>query len=145
MDPTSARRHAVDVRRTVDPGSAEVLLQRARAAMRSAVAAAPPDDRFAGAHLAALRGAAAVVAARGRPLGLRRRLVSVWLVLERVAPELAGDAAYFAAGAKLRAAIEAGAYAVVTQRQADDQVRAAEDFLQRVEELILSSAAMLAS
>jgi hypothetical protein len=115
------------------PGSAEAHLRRAAAALEAARAAAGPDERFAAAHLAALRAAAAVVAARGRPPSLRRRLVTVWVLLERVAPEFAGEAAYFAAGAKARAAIEAGAYGVVSLRAADDQLRAATDFLCSVE------------
>jgi len=115
-----------------DPGSAFALLGRADTALRAAAAAPGPDERFAAAHLAALRTAAALVAARGRPPSLRRRLVNIWVVLERVAPEFADEAAYFAAGAKTRAAIEAGAYAVVSTRDADDQLRAAAEFRDRV-------------
>lgn len=97
------------------------------------MAADSPDERFRLAHLCALRTAAAVLAQRGRPSGGRRRLVSAWVLIDSVAPELADWAAYFAAGAAARAAIEAGASSVVSARQADDQWRAAEEFLAVVE------------
>ena len=90
-------------------------------------------ERFRLAHLAALRISAAVFAERGRPAGTRRRLVSAWVLLRTVAPELAEWGVYFAAGAAARAAVEAGAHSAVSPRQADDQLRAATDFLHVVE------------
>jgi hypothetical protein len=60
-------------------------------------------------------------------------LISVWVLLERVAPEHADWAAYFAAGAPVRAAVEAGVRSAVSERVASDQVRAAQDFLEVVE------------
>ena len=83
--------------------------------------------------MAALRTAAAVAAERGRPASMQRRLMNVWVLLERVAPEFADWASLFAAGAQVRAAIEAGAVSAVTARSADDQVRAATEFLALVE------------
>jgi hypothetical protein len=59
--------------------------------------------------------------------------VSVWVLLEKVAPEHAEWAAYFAAGAPIRAAVEAGATSVLSPRTADDQLRAAGEFLAVVE------------
>jgi hypothetical protein len=59
--------------------------------------------------------------------------MSVWVLLDRVAPEYSGWAAYFAAGATVRSAIEAGSMSAATPRAADDQVRAATDFLALVE------------
>jgi HEPN superfamily protein len=105
------------------------LLAHARTALDEAAAADEPGERFRLAHLAALRTAAALCAHRGRPSSARRKLMSVWVLLERVAPEHAEWAAYFAAGAQLRAAIEAGAYSAVSARTADDQLRAAGEFL----------------
>src|SRR5699024_425513 len=96
-------------------------------------AATDPSERYRLAHLSALRTAAAVAAQRGRPASSRRRLISVWLLLHRIAPELGDWATYFAAGAPVRAAIEAGAMSAVTARTADDQLRAATEFLQLVE------------
>ncbi|GIH18660.1 hypothetical protein Raf01_68320 [Rugosimonospora africana] len=90
--------------------------------------------RYATAHLAALRAAAAVLAARARPVPARRgRLTNVWVLLTMVAPELGDWAAYFAASAGKRAAAEAGIPRVVSTREADDLVRAAGSFVGVVE------------
>jgi hypothetical protein len=69
--------------------------------------------------------------------------VNVWVVLERMAPDCAAEAAYFAAGAKARAAIEAGAYGVVSARTADDQFRAAANFVELVERRVRDPAPAL--
>ena len=112
------------------------LLAAARTTLAEAAATGDPGERFRLAHLAALRTAAALCAhrasANGRPA--RRKLMSVWVLLQRVAPEHADWAMYFAAGAPLRAAVEAGAISAVTARVADDQVRAAREFLAMVED-----------
>jgi hypothetical protein len=100
-----------------------------------AEAAQAPSDglRYASAHLAALRAAAAVLAARARPEPRRRtRLTSVWALLTAVAPELSEWSAFFAAGASKRAAAEAGIARAVTAREADDLARAAEQFVEVV-------------
>jgi hypothetical protein len=90
--------------------------------------------RYATAHLAALRAAAAVLAARARPApGRRSRLTSVWALLTLVAPEFDEWAAYFAASAGKRAAAEAGIPRVVSAWQADELVRSAESFVSVVE------------
>lgn len=114
-------------------GSSLALLTQARLVLADAVAATDPGERFRLAHLSALRTAAAVSAERGRPASARRKLMSVWVLLERVAPEHAEWATFFAAGAQVRAAIEAGAWSAVSARTADDQVRAAGEFLDLVE------------
>lgn len=111
--------------------SALSLLGQARLVLDQARCADDPGERFRLAHLSALRSAAAVCAERGHPAG--RRLVSVWVLLDRLAPEHREWAAYFAAGAPVRAAVEAGALSAVTTRTADDQVRAAGEFLDVVE------------
>ncbi|GAB2461728.1 SAV_6107 family HEPN domain-containing protein [Jatrophihabitans fulvus] len=113
--------------------SAFSLLSQARSVLLEAVATDDAGERFRLAHLSALRTAAAVAADRGRPASARRRLMNVWVLLERVAPELSDWAALFAAGAQVRAAVEAGAVSAVTTRAADDQVRAATEFLALVE------------
>lgn len=90
--------------------------------------------RYATAHLAALRAAAAVLAARARPApGRRGKLTSVWTLLTLVAPELSEWATFFAVSASKRAAAEAGIPRVVSTREADDLVRAAESFIGVVE------------
>jgi hypothetical protein len=75
-----------------------------------------------------------MLAARARPVPTRRgRDTSVWTLLVMVAPELDEWATYFAAGATKRAAAEAGIPRVVTAREADDLLRAAEQFVAVVE------------
>jgi hypothetical protein len=115
-------------------GSAFSLLAQARTVLADAAQTTEAGERFRLAHLSALRTAAAVSAQRGRPASARRRLMNVWVLLERVAPEHAEWAAYFAAGASVRAAVEAGAVSAVSARAADDQLRAAGEFLSLVED-----------
>ena len=126
-------------------GSAPALLGQARLVLAEAAATTDVGERFRLAHLAALRIAAAVLAERGRPAAARRRLLPVWVLLDSVAPEYADWAAYFAAGAAARAAVEAGSRTAVSARQADDQVRAASEFLALVEPALGMLAAPLAS
>ena len=122
-----------------------VLLERARGLLAEAERADSAEERFRLAHLAALRTGAAVLAQRGRPAAARRRLLSVWVLLESVAPEFAPWVTLFAAGATMRAALEAGAVGVVGNRAADDQLRAAGEFLGLVEAETGLLAAPLAS
>jgi len=111
------------------------LLALARHGIVEAGGWGAPGQRYATAHLAALRAAAAVLAARARPVvgARRRRPTSVWVLLAQVAPEMAEWAGYFAVGATKRAAAEAGIPRVVTGREADDLLRDAERFLAVVE------------
>lgn len=110
------------------PPSVRLLLRQARQGLLDAEYAARPVDRYAQAHLAALRAAAAVLAARARP---RRRAqsTSAWTLLTRIAPELAEWSAFFAATSATRQAAEAGVHRLVTARAADDLVRQAGEFL----------------
>jgi hypothetical protein len=114
-------------------GSAAALLGQARRVLGEAAAASDVGERFRLAHLAALRVAAAVLAERGRPASARRRLMNLWVLIDAVAPEYADWARYFAAGAPVRAAVEAGSRTAVSAREADDQLRAAGEFLALVE------------
>lgn len=113
------------------PRSADDLLMSARRSLTEASIAPTAGERYAAAHLAALRAAAAVLAARSRPSSRRSRVLSVWVVLPQVAPQLGEWAAFFAAGARKRAAAEAG-LDIVSHREADDLVRDADTFLVRV-------------
>jgi hypothetical protein len=113
--------------------SPAALVAQARELLADAAATDDAVDRFRLAHLAALRTAAAVVADRARPTTRRPKLVSVWLPLQRVAPDLAPWARSFAAAAPVRAAAEAGALSAVSQGAADDQLRSAAEFLAEVE------------
>ena len=109
------------------------LIAMARRGLIEATQTPADGLRYATAHLAALRAAAAVLAARARPEPKRRnRLTSVWALLTTVAPELGEWAAFFAAGASKRAAAEAGIPRAVSAREADDLIRAAEQFVEVV-------------
>jgi hypothetical protein len=123
------------------PAAAAQLLDQAHRGLEEAAAAADPRERYATAHLGALRGAAAVLAARTRPEPARRRPRSAWVLLGQVAPELAEWATFFAAGAAKRAAAEAGLSRAVTEREADDLVRDVGTFLAVVENCLDSSPA----
>ena len=110
------------------------LLRLARQGLDEAAVTSQDGLRYATAHLAALRAAAAVLAVRAQPVpGARNRLTSVWALLIRVAPDLGEWAGFFAAGAAKRAAAEAGIPRVVSARDADDLLRAAEQFTAVVE------------
>ncbi len=113
------------------PATALSLLRNARQGLAEAEAEADTGTRYIGAHLAALRAAAAIVAARGEPgTGSRRRRPrSVWELLPQVEPALAEWAAFFAASAAKRAAAEAGLPRAATAREADDLLRDAATFL----------------
>jgi hypothetical protein len=109
------------------------LLAMARHGLVEAARAPSGGPRYAAAHLAALRAAAAVLAAWAKPDPRRRsRVTSVWALLAAVAPELGEWADFFAAGAAKRAAAEAGLRMAVTTREADDLLRTAGEFVELV-------------
>ena len=113
--------------------AARVLLDRSRAGLLHAAAARTCSERYLAAHMAALRAAAAMLAVRNRTGSARGGPRSVWEVLPRVAPEMGEWAAFFAATASRRAAVEAGRGDVITAREADDLLRDAEAFHHLVE------------
>ncbi len=125
--------------------SAVSLIAQARSLLADAEVASSAAERFRLAHLAALRTAAALFAERARPGTGKRRLVSAWVLVEAVAPELTDWAAYFAGTADLRDAVEAGAVSAVSDRDSEDQQRAAEQFLRLVERTLGFIATPLAS
>jgi SAV_6107-like HEPN len=114
------------------------LLESARHGLLEASEETSPGSRYVSAHLAALRAAAAVVAARPSAETSPRRKAprSVWELLPRVEPALAEWAAFFAAGARKRAAAEAGLPKAVSAHEADDLLRDAEAFLSLAEEAL---------
>ncbi|MEV5078334.1 SAV_6107 family HEPN domain-containing protein [Streptomyces sp. NPDC093064] len=127
-------------RRSSAPPAALGLLAQARAGLAEATAHRTPNERYATAHLAALRTAAAVLAARGRPDPTprrRARIRSAWEVLPEIAPELAEWSALFAAGAARRARAEAGIRGAAGQRDADDLIRDVAMFIRLVERMLL--------
>ena len=115
------------------PQAARDLLADAGRGLGRAIRAAEPTDRYAVAHLAALRGAAAVLAARARPGG-RGNQGNAWVLLARLAPEFSEWSAFFAAGSAKRQAADAGITRLVSTREADDMVRQTSAFLDLIEE-----------
>jgi HEPN superfamily protein len=105
--------------------------------LAEATEATAPPLRYVSAHLAALRAAAAVLAAR-EPLETHRRgrPRSVWVLLPEADPALREWAAFFAAGADKRAAAEAGLPRAVTSREAEELLHDAEIFVSLVEETL---------
>lgn len=117
-----------------EPVATNRLLRSARVALAEADATSDAGERYAAAHLAALRAAAAVLAARALPAtGRSRRPASAWTLLTQVAPDLAEWAGYFASGADKRAAAQAGIRGAVSTREADDLMRDAVEFISLVE------------
>ena len=119
------------------PATTHSYLSRAAESLSEAMTTTEVTTRYACAHVAALRAAAALLAARARPATSRRRTQkNAWVLLAEVAPELGEWAAFFAAGAAKRAAAEAGSSRAVTEREADDLVRDADRFLGVVEQAL---------
>jgi hypothetical protein len=117
------------------PATPHSNLARSAVSLRAAVVAPDVPTRYACAHVAALRAAAALLAARAHPAPARgRRQKNAWVLLAEIAPELAEWAAFFAAGAAKRAAAEAGSTRAVSEREADDLLRDADRFLGVVEQ-----------
>jgi hypothetical protein len=133
--PQQARRELPVPAHALPHRSPRELLTLARRGLEEAAEIRTDGMRYATAHLAALRAAAAVLAARATPAapGRRSRVMSVWSLLVLVAPELTEWASFFAAGASKRSAAEAGIPRVVTAREADDLMRSAEQFIAVVE------------
>ncbi|MER8014656.1 SAV_6107 family HEPN domain-containing protein [Streptomyces griseoluteus] len=143
MTSTSSATTASDVhpvlRRSTAPPAAVALLGQAHTALAEAAAMETPNERYALAHLAALRAAAAVLAVRGRPettARRRSRIRAAWEVLPELAPELAEWSALFASGADRRARAEAGIQGAAGPRDADDLIHDAGMFLRLVERML---------
>lgn len=133
--------HGTDAARPVPvPGRVRQLLARADAELVAAQFSAEPWEQFSHAHLAAVRGAAAVVAAQGAPTG-RSAPRTVWGQLGSVAPALSRWAAVFADAAPLRAGVEAGRFDLVTAARAEEALVEAEDFVDVVRSFLAGESA----
>ncbi|PWV75420.1 hypothetical protein SAMN05421630_107405 [Prauserella marina] len=111
------------------PPAAVSLLNQARHGVAEAGRESDAAHRFISAYLSALRAAAAILAARGRPHRGRARPESVWTLLASAAPELAQWAAFFAANSARRAAAQAGNSRHITADSADELLRNAREFV----------------
>ena len=117
------------------PAATHSYLERSAESLREAITCTDVPQRYALAHVAALRATAALLAARAQPMPVqKRRQKNAWVLLTEIAPEFAEWASVFAAGATKRAAAEAGSHRAVSEREADDLVRDADRFLGLVEE-----------
>ncbi|MFI6941036.1 SAV_6107 family HEPN domain-containing protein [Streptomyces sp. NPDC050418] len=128
------------LRRASAPPAALDLLAQARTGLDEAARLETPNERYSAAHLAALRTAAAVLAARGRPetnARKRAKIRSAWEVLPEIAPELTEWSALFASGATKRARADAGIQGAATPRDADDLLRDVAMFLRLVERMLV--------
>ncbi|MER7177746.1 SAV_6107 family HEPN domain-containing protein [Streptomyces mesophilus] len=128
------------LRRASAPPAALDLLAQARSGLDEAARLETPNERYSAAHLAALRTAAAVLAARGRPetsARKRAKIRSAWEVLPEIAPELAEWSALFASGATKRARADAGIQGAAGARDADDLLRDVAMFLRLVERMLV--------
>ncbi|MFI5655343.1 SAV_6107 family HEPN domain-containing protein [Streptomyces anulatus] len=138
--PSAPRRRPIRLNRAAStmPPAALDLLAKARVGLKEAAALETPNERYATAHLAALRTAAAVLAARGRPEheNRRERVQSAWEILPKVAPELTEWSVLFAAGAAIRARAEAGMPGAASERDASEIIRDASLFLRLVERMV---------
>lgn len=120
------------------------LLRQAGDGLAAACVEPAAPRRFAAAHLAALRGAAAVLAARAVPSPRREQdaapgpaagggPTSAWELLRAVAPELGEWAQFFAVCAP---GATGGTPEAVSVRAADDMVRQVEQFLSLAEHAV---------
>lgn len=116
--------------------SAAALLRQAKMSLAKANWEPDAAEKFSQAYLAGLRGAAAMLALRGRPHRGRARPTSAWVLLGKVAPELSEWAGFYAAHSATSAAVQAGIGRQVTQRCADDLARQTDQFLAIVERAV---------
>ena len=107
------------------------LIERARDGVIEGYAATATSARWLAASLAALRAGAAVLSARTHARRPGSAPADLWGELARTSPELAEWAEVFAAVSAERIAVETGLVRVGL-READDLLRAAEEFLEVV-------------
>lgn len=74
---------------------AQVLLGRADALLSESIGERDAGDRFLGSYIAALKGAAAVLASLPNSIGSRPRSRNAWVLMAKAAPDLAIWSEYF--------------------------------------------------
>lgn len=113
------------------------LLRRAHGELDEASRRSTPQEQFLGAHMAALKGAAAVLAIAVPPgQSKRRRLRSAWVQLEELGEQWHPWVVYYEASARTRAALSSGLVRGVESDQAQDALRVTGRFLASVEEFV---------
>lgn len=113
----------------------ERLLKRAHAELDHLSPAAPAEENFLHAHMAALRAGAALLALHPGTRN-RRRVRSVWEQIAELDEVWAPWAALFAAGAPVRAALESGRQRHLDPRQVARTEQAAAEFVGTVADTI---------
>ena len=134
--------HFAGSRRRIAP-SALALLESARHALAATECETSAGGRYVGAHLAASRAAAAVVASRGGGTPRGRGSQDIWELLPQVEPIFSEWAAFFAAAAGKRAAAEAGLPRAISPQEANGLLRDAETFVSIAESALVTTAQCL--
>ncbi len=117
------------------PRAVRELIGRGDRELATARTCTDPAVAFSHAHLAALRYAGAVIAAR--PTGSSRsRARSAWAMLAAREPRLAAWSVYFSAGAATRAAVDSGRFDAVVSDEALEWIDSAERFGSEVCDLL---------
>lgn len=117
------------------PPSAMAFLEAARLELETGKRDTSATQKYASAYLAALRAAAALVAARLEPGTAKRRKnpQNLWQALPGVEPAFTGWARRFAAEAERRAAVEATLPYAVSLREAEKLLNDATAFVSQAE------------
>ena len=132
--------HEIQQPAPVRPAGRDPLLPRAggRVAARGDHHAPSVPERYAHAHVAALRATAALLAARAQPGAAgpaRRAQKNAWVLLAEVAPGARRVGGVLRRGRRQAGRRRGGSRRAVTEREADDLVRDADRFLALVEDV----------
>lgn len=116
---------------------ASQLLRRAHGELDTAHAASSLRDQFIHAHMAALRGAAAVLSVGTLAAGpARRKVRSAWVQLAEIGEEWLPWAEYYSASAATRAALESGQLRDVDAARVEEAMVRVAQFLTAVESFL---------
>lgn len=126
--------------------NSHTLLRRAHAELDAATTVGSPREQFLHAHMAALRGAAAVLAAGvAGPTPRKRKVRSAWEQLAEMDGAWQQWAEYYTASAQTRAALESGQLRDLTEVDAREAVLLAGRFLADIDDFLRGQAAQLHS
>lgn len=112
--------------------NSRALLKRAHRELDDALTQRSLREKFIRAHMAALRAAAAALAL-SPPETKRGKVKSAWVQLAELGPQWAPWVEFYTASAQTRAAIEAGLLREIAERDVEQAVQVASQFLHVVE------------
>jgi len=112
------------------------LMRRAHGELDAAHQGATPREQFLGAHMAALRAAAAVLALTPKAGPKRGKVRSAWVQLAEVSPQWQPWVEYYTDSARVRAELESGVRSSLDPAQARQAMAIAGKFLATVEEYL---------